>query len=196
MNNPLEDLNMGELFDKETQNELDELLKASENIMTDWHYDTKEMVMKLKIPMINKSTNPDPEFHNVGDSGFDIRAFIENGKAIEIEPGSRALIPTGLYFQVPLGYELQVRSRSGLALKHGIMVLNSPGTVDSGYRGEVGVILYNSDKNNIFYVHHGDRIAQGVIASVIQKNQIKFMATASLSESDRGSGGFGSTGVQ
>jgi len=194
MNNPLENLDMGEIFDDETKNELDELLKASENLVQDWHYDSKSMTMKLKVPMINKSNNPDPEFQNEGDSGFDIRAFVD--KTIEIEAGARALIPTGLYFQIPMGYELQVRSRSGLALKSGIMVLNSPGTVDSGYRGEIGVILYNSDKNNIFYVHNGDRIAQGVIASVIQKNQIKFMATTNLSESDRGSGGFGSTGVQ
>ena len=101
-----------------------------------------------------------------------------------------------MYFEIPAGYELQVRSRSGLALKNGIMVLNSPGTVDSGYRGEVGVILYNTDKAAPFYIHNGDRIAQGVIAGVQTMNKTKFIKTDSLSSSDRGSGGFGSTGVK
>jgi len=190
----LQNLDMSEFFDDETKNELDEILKQTSDLMGGWEFDQESSTMKLKVKFINKSNNPDPTYEKEGDSGFDIRAFID--KTIEIEPGNRALIPTGLYFEVPTGYELQVRSRSGLALKNGIMVLNSPGTVDSGYRGEVGVILYNSDKAAPFYIHNGDRIAQGVIAGVQTMNKTKFIKTDSLSSSDRGSGGFGSTGVK
>lgn len=190
----LQNLDMGEFFDDETKNELDEILKQTTDLMGGWEYDHESMSVKLKVKFINKSNNQDPTYEKEGDSGFDIRAFVE--KPIEIEPGHRALIPTGLYFEIPSGYELQVRSRSGLALKYGIMVLNSPGTVDSGYRGEIGVILYNSDKLAPFYVHNGDRIAQGVIAAVQTMNKTKFIKTDSLSSSDRGLGGFGSTGVK
>lgn len=185
---------MSEFFDDETKNELDEILKQTTDLMGGWEYDHESMSVKLKVKFINKSNNQDPTYEKEGDSGFDIRAFVE--KSIEIEPGNRALIPTGLYFEIPTGYELQVRSRSGLALKNGIMVLNSPGTVDSGYRGEIGVILYNSDKSAPFYIHNGDRIAQGVIAAVQTMNKTKFIKTDSLSSSDRGLGGFGSTGVK
>lgn len=190
----LQNLDINELFDDETKNELDSILKQTSDLMGGWDYDHDTMTVRLKISFINKSNNPDPTYEKDGDSGFDIRAFI--GKAIEIEPGHRALIPTGLYFEIPSGYELQVRSRSGLALKNGIMVLNSPGTVDSGYRGEIGVILYNTDKSAPFYVHNGDRIAQGVIAAVQTMNKTKFIKTTSLSDSSRGTGGFGSTGVK
>jgi dUTP pyrophosphatase len=193
MNNNLENLDMGEFFDDETKNELDEILNQTKHMMGDWDYDAETMSVKLKISFINKSNNPDPTYEKEGDSGFDIRAFVN--KPIEIEPGQRMLIPTGLYFEIPLGYELQVRSRSGLALKNGIMVLNSPGTVDSGYRGEIGVILYNTDTSNPFYVHNGDRIAQGVIAAVQTMGKTKFIKTDQLSSSDRGTGGFGSTGI-
>lgn len=190
----LQNLDMSEFFDDETKNELDEILKQTTDLMGGWEYDHESMSVKLKVKFINKSNNQDPTYEKEGDSGFDIRAFVE--KSIEIEPGNRALIPTGLYFEIPTGYELQVRSRSGLALKNGIMVLNSPGTVDSGYRGEIGVILYNSDKSAPFYIHNGDRIAQGVIAAVQTMNKTKFIKTDSLSSSDRGLGGFGSTGVK
>jgi len=190
----LENLDLNELFDDETKNELDSILKQTGDLMGGWEYDTETMTVKLKVSFINKSENPDPTYEKDGDSGFDIRA--NNEKTIEIEPGHRALIPTGLYFEIPAGFELQVRSRSGLALKNGIMVLNSPGTVDSGYRGEVGVILYNTDKSTPFYIHKGDRIAQGVIAAVQTMNKTKFVKTDSLSSSERGSGGFGSTGVK
>lgn len=193
MNNKLENLDMGEFFDDETKNELDSILKQTQHMMGDWDYDPATMLIKLKVSFMNKSDNPDPTYEKEGDSGFDIRANIT--KTIEIEPGHRALIPTGLYFEIPLGYELQVRSRSGLALKNGVMVLNSPGTVDSGYRGEVGVILYNSDKSTPFYVHKGDRIAQGVISAVQTMGKTKFIKTNTLSSSDRGTGGFGSTGI-
>lgn len=190
----LENLDFNELFDDETKSELDAILKQTNDLMGGWEYDNQTMTVKLKVSFINKSENPDPTYERDGDSGFDIRA--NNEKTIEIEPGHRALIPTGLYFEIPAGFELQVRSRSGLALKNGIMVLNSPGTVDSGYRGEIGVILYNTDKSTPFYIHKGDRIAQGVIASVQTMNKTKFVKTDSLSSSERGSGGFGSTGVK
>ena len=104
------------------------------------------------------------------------------------------MVPTGLHFQIPIGFELQVRPRSGLALKNGITVLNTPGTVDSGYRGEVKVILYNTDEMP-FVIKNGDRIAQGVIAPVQFTKTTKFVRVNNLDESDRGSGGFGSTGV-
>lgn len=190
----LENLDFNELFDDETKSELDAFLKQTNDLMGGWEYDNETMTIKLKISFINKSENPDPTYEKDGDSGFDIRA--NNEKTIEIEPGHRVLIPTGLYFEVPAGFELQIRSRSGLALKNGIMVLNSPGTVDSGYRGEIGVILYNTDKITPFYVHKGDRIAQGVITAVQTMNKTKFVKTDSLSSSERGSGGFGSTGVK
>jgi dUTP pyrophosphatase len=190
----LQNLDMSEFFDDETKNELDEILKQTSDLMGGWEFDQSSGAVKLKVKFINKSNNQDPTYEKEGDSGFDIRAFVD--KTIEIEPGNRALIPTGLYFEIPTGYELQVRSRSGLALKNGIMVLNSPGTVDSGYRGEIGVILYNTDKAAPFYIHNGDRIAQGVIAGVQTMNKTKFIKTDSLSSSDRGSGGFGSTGVK
>ena len=193
MNNKLENLDMGELFDDEMKSELDSILKQTQNMMGDWDYDPASMTIKLKVSFINKSNNPDPTYEKEGDSGFDIRAFID--EPIEIEPGCRTLIKTGLYFEIPYGYELQVRSRSGLALNNGVVVLNSPGTVDSGYRGEIGVILYNTDKLNPFYVSNGDRIAQGVIAAVQTMGKTKFIKTDTLSSSDRGSGGFGSTGV-
>ena len=191
----INDLNTASLFedDDESKKELDDLLNEAKTFMSDWDYDNETMTPKLKICFINKSDNPDPSYEKEGDSGFDIRANIS--EVIEIEPGKRALIKTGLFFEIPLGFELQVRSRSGLALKNGVMVLNSPGTVDSGYRGEIGVILYNSDKSDTFYVHNGDRIAQGVIAPVQTRDKIKFIKTDELSDSDRGFGGFGSTGV-
>ncbi len=191
----INDLNIQNLFedDDESKKELDQLLQEAKDYMSDWDYDNESMTPRLRVSFINKSENPDPSYEKEGDSGFDIRANLES--PIEIEPGKRVLIKTGLFFEIPNGFELQVRSRSGLALKNGIMVLNSPGTVDSGYRGEIGVILYNSDKNETFYVNNGDRIAQGVIAPVQTRDKIKFNKTNKLSDTDRGLGGFGSTGV-
>jgi dUTP pyrophosphatase len=130
----------------------------------------------------------------MGDSGFDFMASLPEDETITIPPLKRALIPTGLHFQIPIGFELQVRPRSGLALKNGITVLNTPGTVDSGYRGEVKVILYNTDEAP-FVIKNGDRIAQGVIAPVQFTKTTKFIRVNNLDESDRGSGGFGSTGI-
>lgn len=130
-----------------------------------------------------------PEYASEGASGADVRARLEH--SVVIEPSKSALIPTGLWFDIPPGYEIQVRPRSGLALKHQITVLNTPGTIDSDYRGEVKIILINHGEN-AFVVEPGMRIAQIVLAAVLQARFIKADAlTASL----RGSGGFGHTGV-
>lgn len=162
--------------------------------MEDWVYDLNDNSMRLKIKLINNSNNPDPLYQKIGDSGFDFMANLPDDAVILVEPLKRALIPTGLHFQIPIGFELQVRPRSGLALKKGITVLNTPGTVDSGYRGEIKVILYNTGEET-FVVKNGDRIAQGVIAPVQFDKTTKFLRVNKLDESDRGSNGFGSTGV-
>ncbi len=150
-------------------------------------------MFKFPVNFINKSNNQNPEFETAGAAGFDFRANLE--ESIRLEPGEHTLIPTGLYFELPPTLELQVRPRSGLAAKHGITVLNSPGTIDSDYRGEVKVILINHGKQ-AFIIENGERIAQGVINSVMGKTMINFNKVSSLSETDRGEGGFGSTGIK
>ena len=125
-----------------------------------------------------------------GSSGCDIAAAVEAD--VVLEPSGRALVPTGFCFEIPQGYEVQVRSRSGLAIKHGVFVLNSPGTIDSDYRGEVKVILGNAGSAP-FTIRRGDRIAQLVVAAVA--NNIDFEESASVSETGRGAGGFGHTGI-
>lgn len=158
----------------------------------------REMIsgVLLELKFINTSDNPDPSFEKEGDSGFDLRANISNqlGNVEVIVPGTAKLISTGIFVEVPKGYEVQVRSRSGLAGKRSVMVLNSPGTVDSGYRGEILIILMNFGKNN-FEVKHGDRVAQGVVCPVIGEGSLKFSKVSELSESQRNTGGFGHTGV-
>ncbi|MBR9650958.1 dUTP diphosphatase [Thalassovita aquimarina] len=136
---------------------------------------------------------PLPSYETPGAAGADIRAnfapdFREEG--MTIAPGFRAVIQTGLRFEIPNGYEVQIRPRSGLALKHGITIPNSPGTIDSDYRGPVGVILHNAS-NQPFHVSHGDRIAQMIVAPVVQA---QFAVVEGLSDTERGAGGFGSTG--
>lgn len=132
---------------------------------------------------------PLPSYQTISSSGADIRAnFGTSGTALDILPGERKLIPTGFCLEIPENYEIQIRPRSGLALKHGITVLNSPGTIDSDYRGAVGVVLINTGKNN-YRVFHGDRIAQIVVSPVVKAT---FAAVKDLSKSNRG--GFGSTG--
>ena len=170
--------------------EMDNLLKNANSLLKDWTYD--EGKMKLNVKFVNKSKNPDPTYAKHGDSGFDLRANLD--KEMIIFPGERALVPTGLYFQIPLNFELQVRPRSGLAIKNGITVLNSPGTVDSGYRGEVCVILYNTSNGN-FTIKNNDRIAQGVIAPVQTLDNTIFSKVNYLDDSERGTDGFGSTNV-
>jgi dUTP pyrophosphatase len=162
--------------------------------MDDWMYDSSDNSMRLKIKIINNSNNPEPKYQKEGDSGFDFMANLLEDEEIVIEPLKRAVVPTGLHFQIPIGFELQVRPRSGLALKNGITVLNTPGTVDSGYRGEVKVVLFNTGED-AFKIKNGDRIAQGVIAPVQTKRTTKIITVNQLDDSDRGTGGFGSTGV-
>ncbi len=142
----------------------------------------------MKIKIINRSNNPLPQYETSASAGMDLRAFLK--EPLVLQPMERTLIPTGLYMELPAGYEAQVRPRSGLAIKHGIGVLNSPGTIDADYRGEIKVILINlSDK--AFTVNNGERIAQMVIASHVQA---EVEAVEILSETERGSGGFGHTG--
>lgn len=130
-----------------------------------------------------------PSYQTAGAAGADLCAYLP--EPVVLTPGQRAMVPTGLSFAIPSGYEIQVRPRSGLAAKNGITVLNSPGTIDSDYRGEVKVILINLGTEN-FTISHGDRIAQMVVAPVVQA---QFQVVESLSATERGQGGFGSTGI-
>jgi dUTP pyrophosphatase len=135
-----------------------------------------------------------PTYETVGAAGADLRANlpdVHRYTGIEISPGGRALIPTGLRLEIPMGYEVQVRARSGLALKNGITLANAIGTIDSDYRGDLGVILWNGGAD-VFRVTHGMRIAQMVVAPVVQAT---FAIVDALDETDRGAGGFGSTGA-
>ena len=144
----------------------------------------------MKIKLVNKSHHPLPQYETQASAGVDLRAYVPN--PIVLKPMERALIPTGLYLELPIGVEAQVRSRSGLALKKGISVLNAPGTVDADYRGEVGVILINLSQED-FTINDGDRIAQLVLA---RHERATFELAETLSETQRGAGGFGSTGIQ
>ena len=140
------------------------------------------------IEIINKSKHPNPAYKTPGSSGMDLRANIS--RSIIINPGSRQAIDTGLFLALPVELEAQIRPRSGLALKHGITVLNTPGTIDSDYRGEIKVILINLSQEP-FHIKDGDRVAQMVIAQV---EKIKWKNNLKLTDTERGSGGFGSTG--
>ena len=142
----------------------------------------------MKVKIINKSNNELPAYETSASAGLDLRAFIP--ETITLLPWERKLIKTGLFLEIPEGYEAQVRPRSGLALKNGITVLNSPGTIDADYRGEIGVILVNISQDN-FEITSGDRIAQLIFAKV---KQAKWIVAEELSETERGEGGFGSTG--
>lgn len=143
------------------------------------------------VKVYNASKNPLPQYETFGSAGMDVRAMLDT--PVAIHPGNRMLIPTGLYVEIPVGYEIQVRPRSGLALKKGITVLNTPGTVDSDYRNGIGVILINLGQDD-FIVESGDRIAQIVLNQVPQIEWIPVNSTEELSSTDRGLGGFGSTG--
>ncbi len=144
----------------------------------------------MKVKVINKSENPLPQYATPLSAGMDVRAA--NEQPIRIDPLQRAIVPTGLFLEIPAGYEVQVRPRSGLAAKKGITVLNAPGTIDADYRGEVCVILVNLSSEP-FVVEKGERIAQLVLA---RHECIEWDGCRSLSESERGDGGFGSTGVK
>ncbi len=145
-------------------------------------------MQSITINIVNNSSNPLPAYETIGSSGMDLKANLQ--QAVKLEPMQRALISTGLFIELPLGYEAQVRPRSGLAIKHGITCLNSPGTIDSDYRGEIKVILINLS-NEIFIIEHGQRIAQLIIQPVIKA---EWQVVKVLNESKRGEGGFGHTG--
>lgn len=136
-------------------------------------------------------TLPLPAYETSGAAGADLRANFADRQSVTLAPGARALIPTGLRLEIPQGFEVQIRPRSGLALKHGITLPNSPGTIDSDYRGPLGVIVMNAGEVE-FKISHGDRIAQMVVAPVLQA---QFALVGALDTTKRGSGGFGSTGV-
>ena len=144
----------------------------------------------MTIKLINKSAHPTPNYETMASAGMDLRANIL--EPITLEPLQRAIIKTGLFIELPIGYEAQVRPRSGLAAKKGITVLNAPGTVDADYRGEIGVILVNLS-NERFTVENGERIAQLVIA---KHERAEWVEVEALSETARGEGGFGSTGTK
>lgn len=144
----------------------------------------------MKVQVVNKGHQPLPAYATVQSAGMDLRANID--EPIALKPLERRLIPTGLHIALPAGYEAQVRPRSGLALKKGITVLNSPGTIDADYRGEVGVLLINLSQED-FVVNDGERIAQMVIA---RHEQAEFVEVDVLDETERGDGGYGHTGVK
>lgn len=144
----------------------------------------------IKVKIINKSDNPTPTYSTSDSAGMDVRAFLK--EPITLKPLQRALIPTGLYLELPHGYQCEIRPRSGLALKKGITVLNTPGTIDADYRGEVGIILINlSDEP--FVINNGERICQMVIMNY---TKAEWVEVEELNDTERGTGGFGHTGVK
>ena len=144
----------------------------------------------MQIKIINKSQHELPNYETIASAGMDLRANIQD--PIILQPLERTLVKTGLFIELPIGFEAQVRPRSGLAFKKGITVLNSPGTVDADYRGEIGVILVNLS-NEAFLIENGERIAQLIIA---KHERAEWIQVQDLSETSRGEGGFGSTGVK
>jgi len=148
--------------------------------------------IKVKKLVHFDNSYPLPEYETKDAAGADLRASFENKEDLSIKPGQRVLIPTGLSFEIQSGFEVQIRPRSGLSLKTNLLVVNSPGTIDADYRGEVKIIIGNfGDKDHV--IKHGDRIAQMVLAPI---HQAEFSVVDTLSETDRGEGGFGSTGVK
>ncbi len=142
----------------------------------------------MKVKVINRSRHELPQYETPQSAGLDIRANVDS--PVVLKPLERKLVPTGLYVELPVGYEAQIRPRSGLALKHGISLLNTPGTIDADYRGEIGVIMVNLS-NEEFTVNDGDRIAQMVVA---RHEQVEWQSVETLADSERGEGGFGHTG--
>jgi dUTP pyrophosphatase len=170
----------------EQKKEIKQALELMNNVMNH-----REESNKITIKFMNKSDNINPIYAKEGDSGFDLRAD-ESGL---LKPMERKLVSTGLYFELPDGYELQIRPRSGLAYKNGITVLNSPGTVDTGYRGEIKVLLINLS-NEDFNWEKGERIAQGVISPRVSTDYGGLVEVKEINKSERGEGGFGSTGTK
>ena len=144
----------------------------------------------IQVKIINHSDNPLPQYATAGSSGMDIRAFLS--EPISVRPMERVLVPTGLFIELPENYETQIRPRSGLAVKQGITCLNTPGTIDADYRGEIKIILINLS-TEMQVIHPGDRIAQMVIQKV---EKIEWINTSELQETERGEGGFGHTGKE
>ena len=164
--------------------DMDEMDEYFKNSMED------DGELKVPVKYTNDSENKEPEYAYESDSGFDLRSTED----VWIFSGDRKLIPTGLRFDIPDGYEIQVRSKSGLALNQGLMVLNSPGTVDSGYQGDVKVILFNTSKENI-KIEKGQKIAQAVICPVLNGKWVNLIKVEEIGEKDRNDKGFGSTNL-
>lgn len=186
--NELKSLLEMDILPEETKEEIKTAIAIAESIN---NHGNENNPNKIKINFINKSSNKNPVYAKEGDSGFDLRA--DSGGTLK--PMERKLVSTGLYFELPDGFELQIRPRSGLAFKHGITVLNTPGTVDTGYRGEIKVLLINLS-NEFFTWEKGERIAQGVIAHRISSDFGDLIEVNEITDTDRGSEGFGSTGVK
>ena len=144
--------------------------------------------MNIEVKIVNSSGHALPAYETAGAAGMDLRAVLET--PIILEPMQRALVPTGIFIELPIGYEAQIRPRSGLAFKHGVTVLNSPGTIDADYRGEVKVLLVNLSAQP-FTINHGERVAQLVVAS---HSHVQWIEVGELNDTVRGAGGFGSTG--
>ena len=203
MINEEDEENLGDLINQlENLQELEDMFGDEEpdyqNIMDIFGVDVSELErdmasfeqkMKVEYSQSNEDS-VDPQYAYPTDSGFDLFSTEE----VEIESFGRSLIPTGLHIDIPDGYEVQVRSKSGLALKQGLMVLNSPGTVDQGYTGEIQVILFNTTKNNVI-IKKGQKIAQAVISPVVSGKWIKLTKVDNINNKDRGEKGFGSTGI-
>jgi len=147
---------------------------------------------KISLKIKNTSKNQDPEYQKIGDSGFDLRANLDHH--IQLEPLEREIVPTGLFFEIPKAYEVQIRPRSGMAAKQGIGVLNSPGTIDQDYRGEIKIILVNLSNETVM-IEPGDRIAQAVLAPVVTKELVNITMVDEIdTNTERSASGFGSTG--
>jgi dUTP pyrophosphatase len=187
--NELKDLKEKGLVSQDQITEIEGVIDMLNNFNTSSMDETN---FKVKINFINNSGNPDPSYEKEGDSGFDLRANIEEN--LILKPGETKLIPTGLHVELVRGYELQVRSRSGLSVKNNVFVLNSPGTVDYLYTDEIKVILTNLGKTD-FMVENGMRIAQGVISPVASEHIIKLEKIEKF-DNNRHRGGFGSTGLK
>jgi dUTP pyrophosphatase len=187
----LKELKELDILPPETKKEIEMAIELAENLKTGVDNEKSGNNFKLPIKFINETEFKNPAYAKEGDSGFDLRAS-ESGT---LKPLERRLVPTGLYFELPDGYELQIRPRSGLAYKHGVTVLNSPGTVDTGYRGEIKVLLVNIS-NEEFSWDAGERIAQGVVAHRVSSDFGELIEVTQITETERGSGGFGSTGTK
>ena len=185
--------------DKSNSNEDEKLLShlgVDTKMLEDLENETVKSAMEGVKPVIkyqNNSTNKDLSYKYIDDSGMDLRANLK--EPVIVKSLERALIPTGIHFELPESLEIQVRPRSGLAIKNGITVLNTPGTVDRGYNGEIKIILMNLSKED-FVVNHGDRIAQAVVSPVISGRWSKLRKVNNLIKTERGDGGFLSTGIE